>query len=114
MYVTNYEDSLGNRAVFYQEGWRESNLGRLFGYILLSLILGFLLLWLHPSVALFIGLCVIAGTLFYIAYLLKKEQPRIIEDRLKKHFSHVQKVILDGQSEIDKTSLEKETGTADL
>ncbi|WP_161827293.1 hypothetical protein [Brevibacillus choshinensis] len=50
--------------------------------------------------------------LFYIAYLLKKEQPRIIEDRLRKHFLHIQKSIQ--ANEIDETGQEKETRTADL
>lgn len=87
-------------------------MGRLFSYILLSLILGYFLIMIHPSVALFVGLSIIAGTLFYIAYLLKKEQPRIIEDRLRKHFMHIQKSIQ--ASESDETGLAKETRAADL
>lgn len=70
-----------------------------------------LLIMIHPVVAMAVGFGIIAGTLFYIAYLLKKEQPRIIEDRLRKHFRHIEKGIQASQS--DETGLEKETRTAD-
>ncbi|MED4583555.1 hypothetical protein [Brevibacillus choshinensis] len=87
-------------------------MGRLFSYILLSSMLVMLLIMIHPVVAMAVGFGIIAGTLFYIAYLLKKEQPRIIEDRLRKHFLHIQKSIQ--ANEIDETGQEKESRTADL
>lgn len=88
-------------------------MGRWIGYILLSVIAGMLLGLIHLGLALFVGVSVIAGTLFYIVYLLKKEQPRIIEDRLRKHFIHVQKTIQAGENQIDASSQEKEARTAE-
>ncbi|RNB61185.1 hypothetical protein EDM57_02145 [Brevibacillus gelatini] len=61
-------------------------MGKLIGYILLVIVAGGMLVMVAPEIALFLGLCVIVGTLFYIVDLLKREQPRIIQARLERSF----------------------------
>lgn len=68
-------------------------MGKWIGYFMLAMVVGCLILLIHPVVAILVGFGIVAGTLLFIADILKREQPRVIEDRLRKHFLLVQKSV---------------------
>ncbi|MGN7469379.1 hypothetical protein [Brevibacillus sp. SAFN-007a] len=75
-------------------------MGKLFSYILLTMTIGILfLLMIPPQIALFIGMCIIAGTLFYIIDLLKREQPRMIRKQLERSFQKRERKQEKGETE---------------
>ncbi|WNC14774.1 hypothetical protein [Brevibacillus brevis] len=68
-------------------------MGKWIGYIVLAMVVGYLTLLIHPVVAILVGFGIVAGTLLFIVDILKREQPRVIEDRLRKHFLLVRKSV---------------------
>ncbi|MFS0917699.1 hypothetical protein [Brevibacillus sp. 179-C 1.1 NHS] len=67
-------------------------MGRWFGYILLTILIGGVCLFIiTPEITLILSMFVIIGTLFYIVHILKNELPRVIQDRLERRFLKIDK-----------------------
>ncbi|ASJ56429.1 hypothetical protein BP422_24420 [Brevibacillus formosus] len=69
-------------------------MGRWFGYILLTILIGGVCFFvITPEITLILSMFVIIGTLFYIVHILKNELPRVVQDRLERRFHKIDKSI---------------------
>jgi hypothetical protein len=67
-------------------------MGRWFGYILLTILIGGVCFFIiTPEITLILSMFVIIGTLFYIVHILKNELPRVVQDRLERRFHKIDK-----------------------
>ncbi|GED57115.1 hypothetical protein ABER61_17045 [Brevibacillus formosus] len=67
-------------------------MGRWFGYILLTILIGGACIFvITPEITLALSMFVIIGTLFYIVHILKNELPRVVQDRLERRFHKTDK-----------------------
>ncbi|MBG9942703.1 hypothetical protein ABE237_02485 [Brevibacillus formosus] len=67
-------------------------MGRWFGYILLTILIGGVCFFvITPEITLILSMFVIIGTLFYIVHILKNELPRVVQDRLERRFNKIDK-----------------------
>lgn len=67
-------------------------MGRWFGYILLTVLIGGVCFFIiTPEITLILSMFVIIGTLFYIVHILKNELPRLVQDRLERRFRKTDK-----------------------
>lgn len=67
-------------------------MGRWFGYILLTVLIGGVCFFIiTPEITLILSMLVIIGTLFYIVHILKNELPRLVQDRLERRFRKTDK-----------------------
>ncbi|KMZ43638.1 MULTISPECIES: hypothetical protein [Bacillales] len=67
-------------------------MGRWFGYILLTILIGGVCFFvITPQITLILSVFVMIGTLFYIVHILKNELPRLVQDRLERRFHKTDK-----------------------
>ncbi|BAH46746.1 hypothetical protein BBR47_57690 [Brevibacillus brevis NBRC 100599] len=67
-------------------------MGRWFGYILLTILIGGVCFFvITPEITLILSMFVIIGTLFYIVHILKNELPRVVQDQLERRFHKTDK-----------------------
>ncbi|MGG4441758.1 hypothetical protein [Brevibacillus fortis] len=67
-------------------------MGRWFGYILLTILIGGVCFFIiTPEITLILSMFVIIGTLFYIVHILNNELPRVVQDRLERRFNKTDK-----------------------
>ncbi|MFI8712362.1 hypothetical protein [Brevibacillus brevis] len=67
-------------------------MGRWFGYILLTILIGGVCFFvITPQITLMLSMFVMIGTLFYIVHILKNELPRLVQDRLERRFHKTDK-----------------------
>ncbi|TQK62692.1 hypothetical protein FB479_1045 [Brevibacillus sp. AG162] len=67
-------------------------MGRWFGYILLTVLIGGVCFFIiTPEITLILSMFIIIGTLFYIVHILKNELPRVVQDRLERRFYKIDK-----------------------
>ncbi|NQF13656.1 hypothetical protein HPY31_06925 [Brevibacillus sp. HB1.3] len=67
-------------------------MGRWFGYILLTILIGGVCFFvITPEITLILSMFVMIGTLFYIVHILKNELPRVVQDRLERRFHKTDK-----------------------